>query len=157
MEDNLAALRVLSEELKQQGDAVASSQRYLNLAKDRYRLGIDSYLNVITAQTTLLGNQRTELNLQVEQMTAERAIDRRPGRRLEWFVGGHFRGAVKAARVGIGKSKFCSTDQSRCIFLKSARQDRAGQSLCLMGPDGWSARFVSFATVVAAPLVAAVW
>ena len=59
---------VLSLEVKQQQDAVASSQRYLNLAKDRYRLGIDSYLNVITAQTTLLGNQRTELNLEVEQV-----------------------------------------------------------------------------------------
>jgi NodT family efflux transporter outer membrane factor (OMF) lipoprotein len=68
VEDNLAALRVLSMELKQQSDAVSSSQRYLNLAKDRYKLGIDSYLNVITAQTTLLGNQRTELNLQVEQI-----------------------------------------------------------------------------------------
>jgi NodT family efflux transporter outer membrane factor (OMF) lipoprotein len=70
VEDNLATLRVLSQELKQQSDAVASSQRYLNLARDRYRLGIDSYLNVITAQATLLGNQRTELNLQLEQLTA---------------------------------------------------------------------------------------
>jgi len=70
VEDNLASLRVLSTELTQQTDAVSASQRYLNLAKDRYRLGIDSYLNVITAQTTLLGNQRTLLNLQVEQMTA---------------------------------------------------------------------------------------
>jgi len=68
VEDNLSALRILSQELKQQADAVASSQRYLDLAKDRYRLGIDSYLNVITAQTTLLGNQRTLLNLQVEQI-----------------------------------------------------------------------------------------
>ncbi len=70
VEDSLSTLRLLSTELKQQQDAVASSQRYLNLAKDRYRLGIDSYLNVITAQTTLLGNQRTQLNLQVAQMTA---------------------------------------------------------------------------------------
>jgi NodT family efflux transporter outer membrane factor (OMF) lipoprotein len=69
VEDNLAALRVLSQELKQQTDAVAASQRYLDLAKERYRLGIDSYLNVITAQTTLLGNQRTELTLQEEQIT----------------------------------------------------------------------------------------
>jgi NodT family efflux transporter outer membrane factor (OMF) lipoprotein len=68
VEDNLAALRVLSNELKQQHDAVASSQRYLQLAVSRYRLGIDSYLNVITAQTTLLANQRTELTLQVEQI-----------------------------------------------------------------------------------------
>ena len=36
---------------------------------DRYRLGIDSYLNVITAQTTLLVNKRTELNLLAQQMT----------------------------------------------------------------------------------------
>jgi NodT family efflux transporter outer membrane factor (OMF) lipoprotein len=70
VEDNLSTLRLLSTELKQQQDAVASSQRYLNLAKDRYRLGIDSYLNVITAQTTLLGNQRTQLNLEVQQITA---------------------------------------------------------------------------------------
>ncbi|HUC84791.1 MAG TPA: efflux transporter outer membrane subunit [Candidatus Acidoferrales bacterium] len=69
VEDNLAALRVLSGELKQQTAAVSASQRYLALAKDRYRLGIDSYLNVITAQTTLLGNQRTELTLRGEQMT----------------------------------------------------------------------------------------
>jgi NodT family efflux transporter outer membrane factor (OMF) lipoprotein len=70
VEDNLATLRVLSQELKQQDAAVASSQRYLNLARDRYRLGIDSYLNVITAQATLLANQRTELNLEVEQINA---------------------------------------------------------------------------------------
>jgi outer membrane protein TolC len=31
---------------------------------------VDSYLNIITAQTTLLTNQRTALNLQMEQMTA---------------------------------------------------------------------------------------
>ena len=70
VEDNLSTLRILSQELKQQTDAVASSQHYLDLAKNRYHLGIDSYLNVITAQTTLLGNQRTLLNLQVEQLNA---------------------------------------------------------------------------------------
>jgi len=70
VEDNLASLRVLSQELGQQSAAVASSQRYLSLATTRYKLGVDSYLNVITAQTTLLSNKRTELNLQLEQMTA---------------------------------------------------------------------------------------
>ena len=70
VEDNLASLRILTVELKQQTDAVAASQRFLNLAMDRYRLGVDSYLNVITAQTTLLSNQRTALTLQLEQMTA---------------------------------------------------------------------------------------
>ena len=70
VEDNLAALRILSRELDQQNEAVASAQRALSLATDRYKSGIDSYLNVITAQATLLNNQRTAVNLQTQQMTA---------------------------------------------------------------------------------------
>ena len=70
VEDNLAALRILSQELDQQNAAVASAQRALSLATERYKTGIDSYLNVITAQTTLLNNQRTAVNLQMQQMTA---------------------------------------------------------------------------------------
>ena len=70
VEDSLSTLRILSVELIQQNAAVASSQRYLQLANARYRLGVDSYLNVINAQTTLLSNQRTALNLQMEQMNA---------------------------------------------------------------------------------------
>ncbi len=70
VEDNLAALRILSQEVQQQDTAVKSSQRYLSLADQRYKVGIDPYLNVITAQTTLLANQRTALNLRMQQMTA---------------------------------------------------------------------------------------
>ena len=70
VEDNLAALRILSRELDEQNDAVASSQRALSVATERYKSGIDSYLNVITAQTTLLNNQRIAVNLQMQQMTA---------------------------------------------------------------------------------------
>lgn len=70
VEDNLAALRILSHELDEQNDAVASAQRGLSLSTERYKSGIDSYLNVITAQATLLNNQRTVVNLQAQQMTA---------------------------------------------------------------------------------------
>jgi len=70
VEDNLAALRILSQERRQQEDAVASAQKALALEMDRYRLGVDPYLNVITAQTILLSNQRTALTLRMEQMTA---------------------------------------------------------------------------------------
>ena len=70
VEDNLAALRILSRELDQQNEAVAASQRALSLATERYKSGIDSYLNVITAQATLLNNQRTAVTLQMQQMTA---------------------------------------------------------------------------------------
>ena len=70
VEDNLSALRILSEELQQQNVAVESSQRFLTLANDRYKSGIEIYLDVITAQTALLSNQRTALNLRMQQMTA---------------------------------------------------------------------------------------
>lgn len=70
VEDNLVALRLLSKEIQQQDAAVESSQRYLNLANDRYKLGIDSYLNVITAETTLLSNQRTAVTLRQTQLTS---------------------------------------------------------------------------------------
>ncbi len=70
VEDNLASLRILSAEIQQQDTAVKSAQRNLTLATDRYKLGIDPYLNVITAQTTLLGSQETAVNLRIQQMTA---------------------------------------------------------------------------------------
>src|SRR4029450_10624951 len=70
VEDNLAALRILSRELDEQNAAVASAERTLSLSTERYKTGIDSYLNVITAQATLLNNQRIAVNLQAQQMTA---------------------------------------------------------------------------------------
>jgi outer membrane protein TolC len=68
VEDNLSGLRILSQEIQQQDTAIASAQRSLKLAFDRYRLGIDPYLNVITAQTTLFGNQQTGVNLRITQI-----------------------------------------------------------------------------------------
>jgi len=70
VEDNLSTLRILSLELQQQIAAVASSQHYLTLANTRYQSGLDIYLDVIAAQTALLNNQRTALNLQMQQLTA---------------------------------------------------------------------------------------
>jgi NodT family efflux transporter outer membrane factor (OMF) lipoprotein len=70
VEDDLAMLRILSAEIQDQDKAVASAQKALALALDRYQLGIDPYLNVITAQTALLSNQETAVNLRVQQMTA---------------------------------------------------------------------------------------
>jgi len=70
VEDNLASLRILSNEIQYQDTAVKSAERSLALADDRYRLGIDPYLNVITAQTSLLSNRETAVNLRIQQMTA---------------------------------------------------------------------------------------
>ena len=49
VEDKLAALRILSLEIRQQDAAVTSAQRYLTIATDRYRLEIGPYLDVIGA------------------------------------------------------------------------------------------------------------
>jgi NodT family efflux transporter outer membrane factor (OMF) lipoprotein len=70
VEDELAALRILSQERRQQDAAVASAQTALARAQDRYKFGVDSYLNVITAQSTLLTNQRVAMNIRLQQMTA---------------------------------------------------------------------------------------
>ncbi len=70
VEDNLAALRILGKEIGEQHTAVNSSNHYLDLSLTRYKTGVDSYLNVITAQTTVLTNRETEVQIQLRQMTA---------------------------------------------------------------------------------------
>jgi outer membrane protein TolC len=57
-------------EIHQQDVAVASAERTLQIATDRYKLGIDPYLNVITAQTALFSNRQTAVTLRSSQMTA---------------------------------------------------------------------------------------
>jgi NodT family efflux transporter outer membrane factor (OMF) lipoprotein len=70
VEDNLAALRILQREIGQQDTAVASAQRLLGIATNRYQLGLDPYLDVITAQTALLSAQQTAVTLRLQQLTA---------------------------------------------------------------------------------------
>jgi outer membrane protein TolC len=70
VEDYIATVRVLSQQIERQKRAVDAAQRYLDIATTRYKTGIDPYLNVITAQTTLLTDQQTEVSLRVSEMTA---------------------------------------------------------------------------------------
>jgi NodT family efflux transporter outer membrane factor (OMF) lipoprotein len=70
VEDGLAALRILSQEQGEQDEAVQAAANTLAIATHRYDLGIDSYLNVIVAQMTLLGNEQTAVNLRVQLMTS---------------------------------------------------------------------------------------
>jgi NodT family efflux transporter outer membrane factor (OMF) lipoprotein len=70
VEDYLAAVRILSQQIQQQAQAVQSSQTYLKLEMGRYETGIDPYLNVVIAQNTLLTNQLSLATSQVSEMTA---------------------------------------------------------------------------------------
>jgi NodT family efflux transporter outer membrane factor (OMF) lipoprotein len=63
VEDNLAALRILENETQQQQEAVASSQESLQLFTNRYTGGVDAYLQVITAQTIELANERNAIDI----------------------------------------------------------------------------------------------
>jgi NodT family efflux transporter outer membrane factor (OMF) lipoprotein len=63
VEDNVAALRILENETQQQQQAVASSQESLQLFTNRYRGGVDTSLQVITAQTIELANERNAIDI----------------------------------------------------------------------------------------------
>jgi outer membrane protein TolC len=70
VEDNIATLRIVSEQIIKQNDSINSAQRYLDIAMARWETGLDPYLNVINAQTTLLTNQQALVALRVSEMTA---------------------------------------------------------------------------------------
>ena len=70
VEDNLASLRILSRAIDQQDAAVEAATRNLQEATARYRAGVDPYLNVIVAQTTLLNDQQTAVNFRMQNMVA---------------------------------------------------------------------------------------
>jgi NodT family efflux transporter outer membrane factor (OMF) lipoprotein len=70
VEDSLAAVRILSQQILRQQKAVESSRTSLRLELGRYENGIDPYIDVVTSQTTLLSNQQSLTSLQVQRMTA---------------------------------------------------------------------------------------
>jgi len=70
VEDNVAALRILENETQQQQQAVASSQESLQLFTNRYKGGVDTYLQVITAQTIELANERNAIDIMRRRLDA---------------------------------------------------------------------------------------
>jgi NodT family efflux transporter outer membrane factor (OMF) lipoprotein len=70
VEDNLSTLRILSEQAKAQSVAVEAAQQSLELSLNRYRGGLVTYLEVITAQSIALQNESTEVDLLRRRMDA---------------------------------------------------------------------------------------
>jgi NodT family efflux transporter outer membrane factor (OMF) lipoprotein len=74
VEDALAEVRILSKEVQQEQEAVNSAQTFLKLEESRYQTGIDPYLDVLIAQTTVLADAQVLNNLQVQEMTSAVAL-----------------------------------------------------------------------------------
>jgi outer membrane protein TolC len=70
VEDNLAALRILAQEAETQRAAVEAAQRSVELSTNRYKGGLATYLEVVTAQSIALNNQRTAVGLLERRMTS---------------------------------------------------------------------------------------
>jgi len=70
VEDSLAAERILSQQQLQLQAAQASAQKFVDLEKGRYETGIDPYVDLVTAQLTLLSDQQSLAVLKVQEMTA---------------------------------------------------------------------------------------
>jgi NodT family efflux transporter outer membrane factor (OMF) lipoprotein len=68
VEDNLSGLGVLAQAAQTQQQAVEAAQRALKIANDRYTGGLVTYLDVVTAEQTLLDNQRLATQLLGQQL-----------------------------------------------------------------------------------------
>jgi NodT family efflux transporter outer membrane factor (OMF) lipoprotein len=67
VEDQLSGLRILEQESGVERKAVDSAQHSFDISNQRYKGGVTSYLEVLTAEATLLQNQRTAIDLQTRQ------------------------------------------------------------------------------------------
>ena len=70
VEDNLIALRVLKQEAENQHQDTLAAQSAEQIFNNRYVGGLDTYLQVVTAQTTALNNERNDIDIMRRQMDA---------------------------------------------------------------------------------------
>jgi len=69
VQDGITGLSVLDGASKQSHEAVTDAQHLLSLANDRYSGGLVAYLDVITAQQSLLTAERQDVQIHGQQMT----------------------------------------------------------------------------------------
>jgi NodT family efflux transporter outer membrane factor (OMF) lipoprotein len=70
VEDNLVALRVLQQEAENQHQATMAAQSAEQIFNNRYVGGLDTYLQVVIAQTAALNNERNDIDIMRRQMDA---------------------------------------------------------------------------------------
>ena len=117
VEDYLAAVRLLSQQIIRQQEAVGSARTFLQLEQARYDTGIDPYIDVAIAQTTLLSSSAIPGESAGAAHDGLGRTDPGPGRRLGPVATAHDRRG-HAAALGAGErhpevdqSCFASSDQ----------------------------------------------
>jgi NodT family efflux transporter outer membrane factor (OMF) lipoprotein len=79
VEDQLSGLRVLEQEAGVEQRAVGAAQHSFDLSNARYKGGVTSYLEVLTAEQTLLQDQVTAINIESRQFAASVSLVRALG------------------------------------------------------------------------------
>ena len=74
VEDQLAAQYYLAKQLDEETLALASARRALDIATNRYKAGVDQYLDVITAQTTALAHEQTVIQLRGQRLAMSASL-----------------------------------------------------------------------------------
>ena len=70
VEDSLVAVRLLEVEAAQQAEAVVAAERALAIARNRYNVGVATYLEVVTAQVFALSAEKSSVDIATRRMTA---------------------------------------------------------------------------------------
>ncbi|HEV7386113.1 MAG TPA: efflux transporter outer membrane subunit [Phenylobacterium sp.] len=79
VEDQMALANRLAEEAKDQTDAVTAARRTEELANIRYRQGVATYLDVVTAQTAALTAEQASIQLTTRRLQASVNLTRALG------------------------------------------------------------------------------
>jgi outer membrane protein TolC len=90
VEDQLAAQRLLNNQIDAEAAALQAAQRTLQIANNRYTAGLVTYLEVATAQSAALGLEENLVQLQGQKLVAAVGLIK--------ALGGGWEAAVQGAR-----------------------------------------------------------
>src|SRR5262249_42107266 len=74
VEDQLAAQALLARQLDRENAALDAARRALDISNNRYKAGVEQYLDVITAQTALLTHEQNTVQLTGQRLTTSAAL-----------------------------------------------------------------------------------
>ncbi len=70
VEDNLSALRILGQEAEVEDAAVKAAKKSTEITSNQYKAGVAAYLNVITAESAELGNEKSAIDISGRRLNA---------------------------------------------------------------------------------------